>query len=313
MPKWTTSKIPPQAGRVAVVTGANGGLGYETALALGQAGADVILAVRNEGKATVALEKIRTLAPAAKVQFRLLDLSSLKSVRGFADRVSGEHGQLDVLVNNAAVMALSRHQLTVDGFEMQFGTNYLGHFALTGLLFPLLRRTAGARVISLSSLAHRQGIIDLADLQAVKSYRPWKAYSQSKLAMLIFAIELQRRSQAAGWGIRSVAAHPGWATTDLMANGPNRNGSGKFLALLAGLFSPFFSHAPAAGALPTLFAATDPEAKGGGYYGPNGFYELKGEPGPSQVSLPALDQKTANDLWEISEQLTGVPFPPPAL
>jgi NAD(P)-dependent dehydrogenase (short-subunit alcohol dehydrogenase family) len=185
MPKWTTSKIPPQAGRVAVVTGASGGLGYETALALGQAGADVILAVRNEGKATVALEKIRTLAPTAKVQFRLLDLSSLKSVRGFADRVSGEHGQLDVLVNNAAVMALSRHQLTVDGFEMQFGTNYLGHFALTGLLFPLLRRTAGARVISLSSLAHRRGIIDLADLQAVKSYRPWKAYSQSKLAMLI--------------------------------------------------------------------------------------------------------------------------------
>lgn len=307
--KRTTAKIPSQVGRVAVVTGANGGLGYETALALGQAGAEVILAARNEGKATVALEKIRKIAPAAKVKFRLLDLSNLKSLRAFADGVRGEHAQLDLLVNNAAVMALPTHQLTVDGFEMQFGTNYLGHFALTGLLFPLLRRGSGSRVVNLSSLAHRQGAIDFADLQAGRSYRPWKAYSQSKLAMLVFAIELQRRSQAAGWGIRSVAAHPGWATTDLIANGPNSDGSGRFLALLAGLFAPIFGHSPAAGALPTLFAATDLEAKGGGYYGPNGFYELKGDPAPSQISSQALDQKSAQILWEISEQLTGVRIP----
>jgi NAD(P)-dependent dehydrogenase (short-subunit alcohol dehydrogenase family) len=206
-------------------------------------------------------------------------------------------------------MALPRRQTTSDGFEMQFGTNYLGHYALTAHLLPLLRHGHQPRVVNLSSLAHRSGAINFEDLQSTRSYSPSKAYSQSKLAMLMFALELQRRSNAAGWGVMSNAAHPGFARTDLIAKCPGPNG---LLGLLGKLLQPFISQSAAEGALPTLFAATSPEAKAAGYYGPNGFYELKGPPVPAKIMPQAKDATAAARLWDVSAALTGVSFDPVA-
>jgi NAD(P)-dependent dehydrogenase (short-subunit alcohol dehydrogenase family) len=202
-------------------------------------------------------------------------------------------------------MALPKRQTTADGFEMQFGINYLGHYALTARLLPLLRRGHQPRVVNLSSMAHRSGRIDFDDLQGAKSYNPFKAYCQSKLAMLIFALELQRRSDAAGWGLMSNAAHPGFARTDLMANGPGNSG---LLGYLGRLLQPVASHSAAAGALPTLFAATSPAAKAAGYYGPNGFYEMKGSPSPAKIMPRAKDAAVNARLWDVSAALTGVTF-----
>jgi NAD(P)-dependent dehydrogenase (short-subunit alcohol dehydrogenase family) len=305
MTGWTSADIPPQQGRTAVITGATGGLGYETALALASAGATVVLTGRNEAKGRRAIEEIRTQFPTAKIMYEDLDLSKLASVAGFVDRFAVAHTSLDLLINNAGVMALPKRRETADGFEMQFGTNYLGHYALTGRLLPLLRRAARPRVVSLSSLAHRTGAIDFGDLQGINSYNPLKTYSQSKLATLIFAIELQRRSDAAGWGLMSNAAHPGYALTDLMANGPGTRG---WMARIGRILQLFASQSAAEGALPTLFAATSPEAKPGGYYGPNGFYELKGRPAPAKIMPQAKDQAAAARLWEVSASLTGVSF-----
>jgi NAD(P)-dependent dehydrogenase (short-subunit alcohol dehydrogenase family) len=202
-------------------------------------------------------------------------------------------------------MALPKRRTTADGFEMQFGTNYLGHYALTARLLPWLRRGKQPRLVNLSSTAHRSGAIDFDDLQGAWAYRPWKAYSQSKLAMLIFALELQRRSDAAGWGVMSNAAHPGYARTDLMTNGPGAN---SLLWQINNVLRPFISHSAAEGALPTLFAATSPQAKPGGYYGPNGFYELKGPPVPAMIMSQATDAAVAARLSDISAALTGVSF-----
>ena len=305
MTDWTTADIPPLTGKTAVITGATGGLGYETALALAGAGADVVLTGRNDLKGRHALDRIRARFPSAKVIYETLDLASLASVADFAGRFATSHAALDLLINNAGVMALPTRQTTEDGFEMQFGTNYLGHYALTARLLPRLRRANQPRVVNLSSMAHRSGAIDFDDLQGARAYRPWKAYSQSKLAMLMFALELQRRSDAAGWGVTSNAAHPGYARTDLMANGPGAN---SLLWQINNLLRPFVSHSAADGALPTLFAATSPDAKGGGYYGPNGFYELKGPPAPAKIMPQANDAAVAARLWGISAALTGVSF-----
>ncbi len=204
-------------------------------------------------------------------------------------------------------MALPKRQVTADGFEMQFGTNYLSHFALTGRLLPLL--IAGkARVVQLSSMAHRGGRISLDDLNYEQSYRPWPVYQQSKLAMLMFAIELDRRSQAQGWGLTSVAAHPGFARTDLIANGPAASGTGGLLLAVGSLLQPFVSHSAADGALPTVMAATLPTAKGGDYYGPQRLMEMKGPPGLAEIKPQALDTHVAARLWTASEQMTGVTF-----
>jgi NAD(P)-dependent dehydrogenase (short-subunit alcohol dehydrogenase family) len=305
MSGWTTADIPPLNGKTAVITGATGGLGYETALALAGAGAKVVLTGRNLSKGRDALRKIRGPFPNAEIVYENLDLASLASVADFAARFTAAHGSLDLLVNNAGVMALPVRQTTADGFEMQFGTNYLGHYALTAQLMPVLHRGHQPRVVNLSSLAHRSGKIDFGDLQGERSYSPWKAYCQSKLAMLMFALELQRRSDAAGWGLMSNAAHPGFSRTDLIANGPGASG---LLWQLNKAFQGFISHSAAEGALPTLFAATSPEAKDAGYYGPDWFYELKGPPVAAKIMPQAKDPAVAARLWDVSAELTGVSF-----
>ena len=305
MTGWSTADIPRLDGRTAVITGATGGLGYQTALELARAGATVVLTGRNGAKGQDALARIRGELPDAAIIYETLDLASIASVADFAGRFAATHTSLDLLINNAAVMALPTRQVTVDEFEMQFGTNYLGHYALTALLLPQLRRGRNARVVNLSSLAHRSGAINFDDLQARRSYKPWRAYCQSKLAMLMFALELQRRSAINGWGIMSNAAHPGYARTELIPNGPGTESlSWRFGRYL----HPLMSHSAAAGALPTLFAATSPAAEGGGYYGPNGFYELKGPPAPARIMPQARDAAVAERLWDISAALTGVPF-----
>jgi NAD(P)-dependent dehydrogenase (short-subunit alcohol dehydrogenase family) len=301
---WTIADIPSQGGRTAVVTG-TGGLGYETALGLAQAGGAVILAGRNPAKGAASVARIKAAVPSASIVFEQLDLASLASVAAFADRIGARRESLDILVNNAGVMRPTTRLATEDGFELQFGTNYLGHFALTGRLLPLLRRGRSPRVVNLSSIAHRGAAIRSHDLQWQRGYRPWPAYGQSKLAMLMFALELQRRSDAAGWGLMSNAAHPGFARTDLIANGP---GTSRGMVLLSRAVMPLLSQSAAAGALPTLFAATSPDAVGGGYYGPAGFRELKGPVKPAEIMPQAQDRNAAARLWEESVRLTGVPF-----
>jgi NAD(P)-dependent dehydrogenase (short-subunit alcohol dehydrogenase family) len=302
---WTTADIPALSGMTAIVTGATGGLGYETAMALAGAGAIVILTGRSDAKGLRAIEGICERFPNALIAYEHLDLASLASVADFARRFAAGNEQLDLLVNNAGVMALPKRLQTEDGFEMQLGTNYLGHYALTARLLPQLRRAKAPRVVNLSSLAHRSGAINFDDLQGKLSYRPWRAYCRSKLAMLMFSLELQRRSLAAGWGVMSLAAHPGYARTDLIANGPGANS----LSSQAGrLLQPLISQSAAEGALPTLFAATSPAAEPGGYYGPNGFYELKGPPTLAKIMPQAKDFAAAAMLWDVSAMLTGVSF-----
>jgi len=295
--------IPSQLGRTAVVTGATGGLGYETALVLARAGAEVILTGRDDRKGQSAIEKIGHEVSGARIAFEPLDLASLASITDFAQRMQARQS-LDLLINNAGVMALPRRQTTADGFEMQLGTNYLGHYALTAQLLPLLRGAHQPRVVNLSSIAHRTGFVQFSDLQGERFYSPWKAYNQSKLAMLMFALELQRRSDAAGWNLMSNASHPGWARTDLFANGP---GFG-LISFASQFAAPLFSQSAESGALPTLYAATSPEAEGDGYYGPNGLYELRGPPAPARIMPQARDKAAAAKLWDVSQQLTGVSF-----
>jgi NAD(P)-dependent dehydrogenase (short-subunit alcohol dehydrogenase family) len=306
MANWTTRDIPDQSGKLALVTGATGGLGLETALALAGAGAEVILAGRNPVKGRAAEISIRQRHRDAKVRFEVADLASLASVADFAERMLAKGQPIDVLVNNAGVMAPPQRGTTADGFETQFGTNYLSHFALTARLLPLLK-AAGARVVQLSSIAHRSGKIRLDDLNYAQGYKPFPVYSQSKLAMLMFAIELDRRSRAQGWGLTSVAAHPGIAHTDLIANGPAVGGN-VLMRSVIGLVAKLTGHSAADGALPTLMAATMPDVIGGQYFGPQGWLELKGPPGPGKIEPQASDPAVAVALWTASERLTGVAF-----
>jgi NAD(P)-dependent dehydrogenase (short-subunit alcohol dehydrogenase family) len=305
---WNTTNIPPQTGKLAVVTGATGGLGYQTALELAQVGAEVLLAGRKDSKGRDAVQQILAFAPHATVRFEKLDLASLKSVSAFADRLLAEGRAIDLLINNAGVMSLPTRQTTADGFEMQFGTNYLGHFALTAHLLPLLVRGQQPRVVNLSSLTHHIGHINFDDLQAQQNYSPNRVYGQSKLAMLLFAFELQRRSDGHGWRLMSNAAHPGTARTDLVKNGLGANGNKALSTRVINFVVSLVGQSAAAGALPTLFAATSPQAKGGAYYGPDGFVEVRGAPAPAKVASQAKDVTVAARLWEISEQLTGVRF-----
>jgi NAD(P)-dependent dehydrogenase (short-subunit alcohol dehydrogenase family) len=306
MTTWTTSSIPDQSGKLAIITGATGGLGFETALGLVEAGAEVILAGRNPAKGRQAEALIRQKYKNAKVRFELADMANLTSIKNCADRMLTEGRPIDILVNNAGIMAPHNRGTTVDGFELQLGTNYLSHFALTARLLPLLS-AAKARVVQLSSFGHRTGTIQLDDLNYEQGYNPFPVYSQSKLAMLMFALELDRRSKAKGWGLTSVAAHPGFARTDLFANGPAPEANIFFRTIIP-VAKLLMGQSAAAGALPTLMAATMPGVKGGQYFGPQGFKEFKGPPGPGKIEPRALDADVASKLWIVSESLTGVTF-----
>ncbi len=305
MTDWFGKDMPPQTGRIPVSTGATSGIGYEAAFALAGAGARVVLASRNEVKGAEMLARIRAAHPRAEVSFEPLDLASLKSVADCADRLSRTLPRIDLHINNAGVMAIPTRHATEDGFEMQLGANYLGHFALTLRLLPLILAGQSPRVVTLSSLAHRSGKIHFDALQFEKRYSPWVAYCQSKLATLLFSMELERRARVNNWTLTSNAAHPGFASTGLQSTGPSmgldRPG---FLERSTKLLAPLLSQSAAAGALPTLYAATSPEAKGGTLYGPDGFYEMKGSPRKSKIVPSAFDQTIWRRLWDVSERLT---------
>jgi NAD(P)-dependent dehydrogenase (short-subunit alcohol dehydrogenase family) len=309
---WTTSDIPSQAGRRVLITGANSGIGFHTALEVARRGADVILPARSEAKAADAVRRIRAAVPEAKLTAAILDLASLASIRAFAAFYAARFPgpSLDLHINNAGVMALPHRETTADGFERQFATNYLGPFALTALLFAHLKPQPGTRIVTVASSAANLGRIDFGNLQSERLYKPmWGAYAQSKLADLIFALELQRRLTEACSPIRSTAAHPGYAVTNLQAHAQaDRSLSGRVLNGLSVLLTPYFSQGAAQGALPTLFAATAPDAAPGGYYGPDGFQELKGPPAPAKVAPAAQDRTLAQRLWSETERLTGVTF-----
>lgn len=308
MSQWTTRDIPDQRGRVAIVTGANSGLGLETARGLAGAGARVTLACRNTEKGEAAAADIRRDHTGAALDVAALDLADLASVKTFAERFQRDHDRLDVLVNNAGVMALPERR-TVDGFEMQIGTNHLGHFALTGCLLDTLGHTDGARLVTVSSLKHLSGRIDTEDLNwERRRYKPWPAYNQAKLANLVFALELQRRLDAAGWPLLSVAAHPGYAATQLQYVGPRMSGS-RLLTLGIGIANTLLGQSQAKGALPSLYAATAPGVAGGEYFGPDGPRELWGYPKRVEPAPRARKQDTAQALWAVSERLTGVRYP----
>jgi NAD(P)-dependent dehydrogenase (short-subunit alcohol dehydrogenase family) len=288
---------------MAIVTG-TGGLGFETALALARAGAHVILAGRNPDKGREAIALIKNKAPSAHIAFEPLDLANLSSVADFAARLE-KQPVVDLLVNNAGIMTPPRRQQTVDGFEAQFGVNYLGHFALTARLLGQLKRSSAARVVSVTSLAHRYGKINFDDLQSTRRYQPGAAYGQSKLAQALFTQELQRLSDRNGWRLRSMAAHPGIARTDLFDNAKARRLS---LLSIAKLAVPLFGQAPAAGALPVLYAATSHDACGGQLYGPLGLIETKGAPGLRSFAPAALDVQVASRLRSTAQTLSGCRF-----
>ncbi|MDT8904886.1 SDR family oxidoreductase [Pseudomonas prosekii] len=304
-PQWSTRDMPSQDGRIILVTGGTSGMGYEDALALARAGAEVIIAARNPERGAEAIARIRQAVPDARVQFESVDLANLSSVRELAQKLNQRLPRLDVLINNAAIMAPPERGTSVDGFEMQLATNYLGHFALTGLLVPLLRQSQDARVVSLSSIAAGRGAMNFDDLQSEQAYQPYAAYAQSKLAILHWAFALQRRSEAQSWGIRSIAAHPGVAVTELIARGPGLNS--EFGQRWAEDRDKY--HSAAQGALPTLYAATAREAVGGAYYGPVGDEEKRGPLGFAKVPAAATRTVDADRLWTLSERLTGVSYP----
>ena len=298
--KWTAADIPDQTGRVAIVTGANSGLGLVTARELARAGARVVLASRSAEKGRDAASRIVSAVPGADVSAAILDLADLKSVREFATTAPE---RVDLLINNAGVMAAPR-RLTTDGFESQFGTNHLGHFALTGLLLGRLLAAPAPRVVTVSSTMHRGGKIDFDDLQGERKYSRWGAYSQSKLANLMFCFELQRRAVAADTALLSVAAHPGYASTNLQAAGTDRFYERWFMAV----GNRLLAQSADLGALPTLYAATVPDLPGGTYVGPGGRSEQRGYPKVVSAAGKAYDEAAWRRLWEVSEELTGVHY-----
>jgi NAD(P)-dependent dehydrogenase (short-subunit alcohol dehydrogenase family) len=295
---WSEHDVPEQTGRTVIVTGANSGIGLETARILAQKGAHVVLACRNQEKGEAACADITQRDAHAKVELQSLDLSSLASVKTFAEGFTAAHQRLDLLINNAGLMMppLGR---TADGFELQFGANHLGHFALTGHLLPALLQTADSRVVTVSSVLHRYGSLNFENLNAEKSYSPTKAYGYSKLANLLFMRELQRRCHRAAISTLSVAAHPGSTRTNLQ----------QYASMIRwSMALPFMAQEAAAGALPTLYAATVKDVAGGDYYGPQGWFEMTGPPAKAYMSKHARDDEAARRLWELSEQLTGVTY-----
>ena len=302
MAKWTTSDIPDQSGRVAVITGANTGLGYETAAALAEHGAHVVLAVRNVDKGKDAAARITAAYPRADVALQELDLTSLDSVRAAAQQLRADHDRIDLLINNAGVMYTPKSN-TKDGFELQFGTNHLGHFAFTGLLLDRLLPVAGSRIVTVSSVGHRiLADIHFDDLQWERGYGRVAAYGQAKLANLLFTYELQRRLAPHGTTI-AAAAHPGMSDTELMRNMPAP------LVTAFERIAPLIAQNPAMGALPILRAATDPAVVGGQYYGPDSFAQTRGYPKVVRSSRKSHDVERQRRLWTVSEELTGVVYP----
>jgi len=310
---WKAEDIPLQAGRRFVITGANSGIGYHAALKLARKDADLVLACRDRSRGEAALARLREEAPGVRAELAVLDLASLTSVRNFAAEELARDRPLHVLINNAGVMAVPRRTETADGFEMQFGTNVLGHFALTGLLMPALERTAAIspehpRVVTIASIAHKRAHLNLGDLQSLKAYFPMGAYQQSKLANLMLAFELSRRLRAASSPVVSIAAHPGVAATALFKRGGGSI-TAKALNSMISHTIGIFLNTDAEGALPTLYAATSPEAEDGGYYGPQGFQEMRGDTvGRAMVATQARGEAAARLLWEICEDLTGVRY-----
>lgn len=301
---WKASDIPQRNSGLAVITGSTEGVGYEDALALASSGWNVILMGRDAQKGAESIARIHQVNPKAKVSFEKIDLADLSSIKAFASRMHLKGQAINLLINNAGVMTPPKRLETADGFELQFGTNHIGHFALTAQLLPLLQKSPGARVVTVSSVANRAGVINFDDLQSQSSYNPMKAYSQSKLANLMFALELQRQSKKHGWGITSIAAHPGVSRTNLLITGAGRwSGPGIMRTFLPFLFQP-----PAQGALPTLYAATSPNAIGGVYYGPNKMSETRGFPSIAKIPIQAQDLGVSLRLWEISQELAGVTF-----
>ena len=308
--------VPDLSGKLAVITGSNSGLGFGLARRLSAAGADVVMAIRNRAKGEAAIDEIRATVPDAKLTIKALDLSSLAGVAALGEQLNADGRPIDILINNAGVMTPPKRDTTTDGFELQFGSNHLGHFALTAHLMPLLRAADSPRVVSLSSVAARQGRIHFDDPQFEKSYTPMQAYGQSKLAVLMFARELDRRSKEAGWGILSDAAHPGLTKTNLQISGPSHGRSKpstmEQLYKLSWRLTPFLWQEIDEGILPALYAATSPQAEGGAFYGPHGIYEAAG----GGVAVAKVPTRARNDadcrrLWDISEKLTGVSYPKP--
>lgn len=281
-------------------------MGYETALALAAAGADVVIADRNEAQAHWAVGRIRSVAPAALVRFERVDMANLDSIAAFAERVKRGGTPVDLLVNGAGIFASPRREVNLAGVEMQLAVNYLGPFALTGMLFTLLAASAQPRVVQVTSISYKMGSIQLDDLQLERGYSRWKAYFQSKLALLLFMQELARRSGEFGWRILAAATHPGYARTALFESSPGKT---SLLSLLHRTIGAHMSHTAEQGALPTLYAATSPEVRPGGFYGPTGWLGLVGDPGEIAIVPRGMDRETAQLLWERSEELTGVKWP----
>jgi NAD(P)-dependent dehydrogenase (short-subunit alcohol dehydrogenase family) len=307
MAQWTTKDIPSQQGKRALVTGANSGIGFHAAKELAQAGAVVLLACRSSEKGAQAKQRILKEIPSAQLEVLELDLASLASIRRTAAMLVDDRNPLHLLINNAGVLAPPTRQLTADGFELQFGTNHLGHYALTGLLLPVLLLAQDARIVTVSSIAHRGGQIRLDDPNWDRGYEPWPAYRQSKLANLLFAFELERRIREMREGILSIAVHPGVSNTNLFKAGPGQKPS-LSSKLISNLLLPLFGQSDAQGALPTLYGAVSPDVRGGGFYGPDGFREMRGYPVEVHAEANAYDAMTSLQLWQMSEELTGVSF-----
>ena len=306
MAGWTSQEIPNQAGRTIVVTGANSGIGAAAAETFAAKGAHVVLAARNEAAAEATRAAILRRNPGATVTTSRLDLADLASVRAFAERTIAAFPRVDVLLNNAGLGMQPVRDTTADGFERQFGTNHLGHFALTGLLMPALLRADAPRVVAIASIAHRLGRLAFDDLQGERSYSGGKAYNQSKLANLVFALELDRRAQAARSRLVSVAAHPGVSSTGFIAN----SRMPAYQATVASVGIRLVGQDAERGSWPGVYAATMPDVRGGQYWGPDGLLEFKGRPARARIAPQARDQATWSRLWAQSEALTGVTFPP---
>jgi NAD(P)-dependent dehydrogenase (short-subunit alcohol dehydrogenase family) len=307
--QWNAEFIPSQSGRRVLITGANSGIGFETARELARKGAEIILPARSMAKAKNAVDRIRSEIPSASIVPGVLDLASLASVNEFAAWFSGQYPgpAIDLLINNAGVMAIPKRELTVDGYERQFATNFLGPFALTALLYPHMRQREGSRIVIVSSSVTKWAKIDFNNLQSERRYSPMaQAYGQSKLADSLFALELHRRLTRADSSLIVTAAHPGYAITNLQTSGPG-NGFSAF-RIIGGILKPLMSQNAAHGALPTLFAAVAPQAVGGDYYGPDGLFELKGYPKAVVIPSRAQDPHDAERLWSVAERLTGIGF-----
>jgi NAD(P)-dependent dehydrogenase (short-subunit alcohol dehydrogenase family) len=302
--RWTTKDIPNLKGKTAMVTGANIGLGYHAALELARKGSHVIMACRTVSRALAALDQILAEVPGASLELTTLDLASLASIHSFAGTFQSKYSQLHILINNAGVMDIPRRR-TADGFEMQFGTNHLGHFALTGLLLKTICETPGSRIVTVSSMMHQAGVIDFDDLMGEHRYDSWGAYSQSKLANLLFAYELQRKLDERKSSALSLAAHPGYAATHLQFVGAEmRSSVVQRWMMRTGNF--LFAQSAAQGALPELYAATAPQVEGGAYIGPDGWGGSRGYPTVVRSNARSHNRAVAQRLWQISEQLTGV-------